>query len=526
MGANKGFAESRFFCLGSKTGKLSARFEQPWTCFALWAKCGNIFPYFLPYVAFYGKVFHIGGKRSKRWLMQHFPIFLNLRGAHVVIGGGGDAALAKLRLLLKTDAIITLCAPAFLPQIIALRPRVTLVHRPLLGCDLKRARLVYAATEDDRQDARIRAIAQKAGVLVNVVDNLEASDFITPAIVDRDPVVVAIGTEGAAPVLARKIKAGLEGELPTGLGKLARIGKAFRAMAERLPKGAPRRDFWAEFYDHAGPAALATGEGAVQHALNALLARHLARKPAPGRVDFVSAGPGDPELLTLKARKLLDRADVVVHDRLVSGAILELVRREAQIIAVGKEGYGHSVSQDHINALLVEHAAQGAHVVRLKGGDASIFGRLDEETDALDSAGLDWQVIPGVTSASAAAASLGQSLTRRGRNGDLRLVTAHDMQGFAEADWRALAAPGAVTALYMGKRAARFVQGRLLMHGASPAMDVAIVENASCPNETRLHTRLSDLPQATAALDGPAIILLGLPPRRAAQNQPQTELAL
>ena len=230
--------------------------------------------------------------------------------------------------------------------------------------------------------------------------------------------------------------------------------------------------------------------------------------------------------MTLKARKLLDRADVVVHDRLVSGAILELVRREAQIIAVGKEGYGPSVSQDHINALLVEHAAQGAHVVRLKGGDASIFGRLDEETDALDSAGLDWQVIPGVTSASAAAASLGQSLTRRGRNGDLRLVTAHDMQGFAEADWRALAAPGAVTALYMGKRAARFVQGRLLMHGASPAMDVAIVENASCPNETRLYTRLSDLPQATAALDGPAIILLGLPPRRAAQNQPQTELAL
>ena len=233
--------------------------------------------------------------------MQHFPIFLNLRGAHVVIGGGGDAALAKLRLLLKTDAIITLCAPAFLPQIIALRPRVTLVHRPLLGCDLQRARLVYAATEDDRQDARIRAIAQKAGVLVNVVDNLEASDFITPAIVDRDPVVVAIGTEGAAPVLARKIKAGLEGELPTGLGKLARIGKAFRAMAERLPKGAPRRDFWAEFYDHAGPAALATGEGAVQHALNALLARHLARKPAPGRVDFVSAGPGDPELFDAKS---------------------------------------------------------------------------------------------------------------------------------------------------------------------------------------------------------------------------------
>ncbi|WP_296642817.1 siroheme synthase CysG [Roseinatronobacter sp.] len=458
--------------------------------------------------------------------MQHFPIFLNLRGAHVVIGGGGDAALAKLRLLLKTEARITLCAPAFLPEISAFRPRVTLVRRPLLGCDLHGARLVYAATEDDAEDARIRAIGQQAGVLVNVVDNLAASEFITPAIVDRDPVVVAIGTEGAAPVLARKIKARLESELPAGLGTLARIGKTFRAMAEHLPKGAARRDFWAEFYDRAGPSALAAGEDAVRETLDTLLSRHLAKDPAPGHVDFVSAGPGDPELLTLKARKLLDRADVVIHDRLVSVGILELVRREAQIIGVGKEGYGPSASQSDINTLLVNHAAQGAHVVRLKGGDASIFGRLDEETDALDAAGLDWQVIPGVTSASAAAAGLGQSLTRRGRNGDLRLVTAHDMQGFAEADWRALAAPGAITALYMGKRAARFVQGRLLMHGASPNMDVAIVESASCPDETRLQTTLNDLPHAAAKLRGPAIILLGLSPRRAQQTQTETELAL
>jgi uroporphyrin-III C-methyltransferase/precorrin-2 dehydrogenase/sirohydrochlorin ferrochelatase len=459
--------------------------------------------------------------------MQHFPIFLNLSGARVVIAGGGDAALAKLRLLLKTAAQVTLCAPGFLPQITELGTRVTLVRRPLLGCDLVGAKLLYAATEDDAADARILALGQKAGVLTNVVDNLDASEFITPAIVDRDPVVVAIGTEGAAPVLARQIKARLEGELPASVGILARIGKAFRPMAEHLPMGAARREFWAEFYSHAGPEALARGgEEEVRVTLDALLARHLAAEPAPGRVDFVSAGPGDPELLTLKARKLLDRADVVIHDRLVSPAILELVRREAQIIAVGKEGYGPSAKQSDINAALVDHATQGAHVVRLKGGDASIFGRLDEETDVLDAAGIAWQVIPGVTSASAAAASLGQSLTQRGRNGDLRLVTAHDMNGFAEADWRALSAPGAVTALYMGKRAARFVQGRLLMHGASPAMNVAIVENASCPNETRLHTRLSNLPQAAAALDGPAIILLGLPPRRAAAAQLQTELAL
>ena len=188
--------------------------------------------------------------------MQHFPIFLNLRGAHVVIGGGGAAALAKLRLLLKSEARITLCAASFLPEIAALRPRVTLVQRPLLGCDLHDARLVYAATEDAAADARIRAVAQRKGVLANVVDNLDASDFITPAIVDRDPVTVAIGTEGAAPVLARKIKAGLEGDLPQALGPLARIGKAFRPKAAQLPMGAARRAFWAAFYDQRGTGCL------------------------------------------------------------------------------------------------------------------------------------------------------------------------------------------------------------------------------------------------------------------------------
>ncbi len=458
--------------------------------------------------------------------MQHFPIFVNLRGTRVVVGGGGDAALAKLRLLIKTEAEITVCAPDIMPEIAALRPRVTLVHRPLLGCDLVRAQLVYAATEDAGRDARIRALGHKAGVLVNVVDNLAASDFITPAMVDRDPVTVAVGTEGAAPVLARRIKAMVEAELPATLGPLARIGKAFRPQAEALPKGAARRDFWAEYYDSAGPRALAQGgEAAVRPALDDLLARHLSRAAAPGRVDFVSAGPGDPELLTLKARRLLDRADVVIHDRLVAPEILELARREAQIVSVGKQGYGPATPQDAIHALMIAHAGDGAHVVRLKGGDATIFGRLEEECDALDAAGIAWQVVPGVTSATAAAASIGRSLTRRGRNRDLRLVTAHDMNGFADADWRALAAPGAVTALYMGKHAARFVQGRLLMHGASPDMPVSVIENASRRDEQVIATTLADLPAAAQGLDGPAMITLGVAPRRAA-DAADTEVAL
>ncbi len=459
--------------------------------------------------------------------MQHFPIFLNLASAHIVIGGGGEIALAKLRLLLKTNARITVCAPNFLPEILALRPRVTLVNRPLLGCDLRDARLVYAATGVAAEDARIADLGRKAEALVNVVDNLEASDFITPAIVDRSPLVVAIGTEGAAPVLARKIKAQLEASLPSSLGVLTRIGKTFRAAAEALPQGAARRRFWAEFYDRSGPCALANGgESRVTEVLDELLVQHLGQKAPVGRVDFVSAGPGDPELMTLKARKLLDQADVVVHDGLVSGEILELARREAVLIPVGKEGFGPSTAQDDIHRHMITHASSGAHVVRLKGGDASVFGRLDEETDALDAAGIGWQVVPGVTAASAAAASIGQSLTRRARNTALRLVTAHDMQGFADQDWHALAAPGAVTAIYMGKRAARFVQGRLMMHGASHLTPVTLVAQASRHDQQIVTTTLAEMPAAASGLTGPAVILLGLAGKHAMSVSPKQEHAL
>jgi uroporphyrin-III C-methyltransferase/precorrin-2 dehydrogenase/sirohydrochlorin ferrochelatase len=458
--------------------------------------------------------------------MQHFPVFLDLAHAHVVIGGGGEMALAKLRLLLKTEAQITVCAPKITPEIRAFAPKVALVNRPVLACDLGGARLVYAATGDAREDARIARLGHAAGALVNIVDNLEDSDFITPAIVDRDPVVVAIGTEGAAPVLARQIKAQLEASLPANLGPLARIGKAFRKMADALPQGARRRAFWADYYSGIGARAHQSGgEAGVAQALDDLLAHHLSQRAPLGRVDVVSAGPGDPDLMTLKARKLLDRADVVIHDRLVTPEILELARREALILSVGKEGFGPSTAQQSIHALMIEHAAQGAHVVRLKGGDAAVFGRLDEELSALDQAGIAWQVVPGVTSASSAAASMGQSLTSRGRNHALRLVTAHDMQGFADQDWRGLAAPGAVTAIYMGKRAARFVQGRLLMHGAAPDTPVTLVENASRPDQQIIAATLATLPHSVAPLAGPAMILLGLAPRQAHQAFLQQELA-
>ncbi|GFE64038.1 siroheme synthase CysG [Litoreibacter roseus] len=449
--------------------------------------------------------------------MKHFPIFMAVEGRRIVLSGGGDAALAKLRLLLKTEARLTVVAQNAAPEIHAWAAEgvLTLIPRAMEPGDAMCARLFYAANEDEAEDARVASLAHADGALVNIVDNLGDSQFITPAIVDRDPVTVAIGTEGAAPVLARAIKKDLEEKLPPTLGLLARVGKAFRTRVEALPFGVKRRDFWSDYYFKAGPAV--TGEAEAQTALEDLLGQHLAAPEKEGRVDLVGAGPGDPELLTLKARKALDTADVIIYDRLVAPEILELARREATLLSAGKEGFGPSVTQDAINEMIVSHARGGAYVVRLKSGDPTVFGRLDEEIEACEASGVAWRIIPGITSASAAVAILGQSLTKRGRNSGVRFITGHDTKGFADHDWRALAQPGEVAAIYMGKKSARFLQGRLLMHGADPATPVTVIENASRPTQQILSTTLAELEPAlqNAGFDGPALTFLGLAPRAA-----------
>ena len=452
--------------------------------------------------------------------MQHFPIFMAVAGRRVVVSGRGEAALAKLRLLAKTQAHVSVFAadPAREVRALADDGRIRLVPRALGPGDALCAVLFYAANDDATEDARVTALAQADGALTNWVDNLERSQFITPAIVDRDPVTIAIGTEGAAPVLARAIKRDLEDRLPTALGVLARIGKGFRRAAGALAAGRPRRDFWTDWYFATGPRAVAAGgAAAAETALPGLLHTHRGRPAQRGHVDLVGAGPGDPELLTLKARRLLHEADVVVHDGLVAPAILELARREARLIAVGKTGFGPHTPQAQIATLMIEHARGNAQVVRLKSGDPGIFGRLDEEIAALDVAGIPWAVTPGITAAAAAAATTGTSLTRRGRNASLHVLTGHDMDGFAEHDWRALARPGTVAAIYMAKRGARFVAGRLLMHGAAPDTPVTVVTDAARPGQATLGTTLSRLPDdlAAAAPSGPAVILYGLAPRHA-----------
>ena len=452
--------------------------------------------------------------------MQHFPIFLRFAGRRVVVSGTGQAAVAKLRLLLKTDAEITVFGPDPEPDILAWHRAGALRHeaRRVAADDLDGAALLYCASDDPAEDARAAALARRRRIPVNIVDNLQGSDFITPAIVDRDPVTVAIGTEGTAPVLARNLKATLEAMLPTSLGPLARIGQAFRSRCESVPAGRIRRAFWSEYFFRHGPSGYAReGENGAREALRSLLDEAATATRPAGLVSFVGAGPGDAELLTLKARNRLHDADIVVHDRLVSWQVLELVRREAERVCAGKRGFGPSWPQERINALLVRRAREGKHVIRLKSGDPTVFGRLDEEIEALEAAGVPWEVVPGITAAAGAAADMGVSLTRRGRNSELRLITARDVDGFAEHDWAALARPGSVAAIYMGKRAAAFLRGRLLMRGAAPSTPVTIVENASHQDKRIVATTLLRLPEALGDVPfpGAVVLMLGILPRDA-----------
>ena len=454
--------------------------------------------------------------------MQCYPVFLRLSGKHVVVAGAGRAAAAKLRLLVRTGARIRVFGPDPAAEVLAWHREGALRHvgRPVEGGDLAGAALQYCASGDRAEDARAAALGRGRGVLVGMVDDLGGSDFITPAIVDRDPVTVAIGTGGAAPVLARQLRAAIESRLPGSLGALARIGQGFRSEVERLPAGRPRRAFWSEYFTRRGPRSFArNGERGARDSLRGLLEETLAGAPPPGWVSLVGAGPGDPELLAIRARNRLQEADVVVHDRLVAPRILDLARREADRVHAGKKGYGPSWPQEAINELLIREARAGRHVVRLKSGDPGVFGRLDEEIDALEAAGVPWEVVPGITAASSAAADMGASLTRRGRNSELRILTGRDVDGLAEQDWASLARPGAVAAVYMAKRAAAFLRGRLLMCGAAPSTPVTIVENASLPGRRVVATDLLRLPGALdeGTFPGPVVLMLGVAPRGVAE---------
>jgi uroporphyrin-III C-methyltransferase/precorrin-2 dehydrogenase/sirohydrochlorin ferrochelatase len=326
--------------------------------------------------------------------MRHFPIFIELTAKRIVVSGAGECAVAKLRLLLKTQADIFIFGTNPASQIVqwADDQKVTYVSREIRADDVKDAVLLYAANEDHAQDAVAAAFGRAAGALVNIVDNLDHSAFITPAIVDRSPLTIAIGTEGAAPVLARKIKQQLEETLPTSLGTLARIGQGFRDRASVLPMGRKRRAFWSEFYFNKGPNALATGgKSAVLRLLNMLLETAQNTPTTVGHVHFMGTGNGDPELLTLKARNILHEADVIIHDASVPQSILELVRREAILHPLR-----HTAGFNHLDEVVNAHAEKGEQIVRLIKGDLSQSKGMVGEIAHLAHSQVPYEVVKGI----------------------------------------------------------------------------------------------------------------------------------
>jgi uroporphyrin-III C-methyltransferase/precorrin-2 dehydrogenase/sirohydrochlorin ferrochelatase len=459
--------------------------------------------------------------------MKYFPIFIHLEQHRVVIAGDTNAVVAKARLLSKSAAqlhIYTSKIDAALETLVA-KNDIHLYRELPRRVDLESATLVYLDYNDVAIARGLRASCRELGVLCNTIDNAGASDFISAAIVDRDPVVVAIGSEGSSPVLVRRIKNDIEHLLSSGTGAIARLAARLRPAVRSTLSPTDRLRFWQQFFSGAAETTISSfGIDAARTWFQTRLRTHKAPSERVGHVALVGAGPGDPDLLTLKASRLLGQADVVLYDRLVDRRILDLARRDAKLLEVGKIAGGKSWQQEDINRELLSHVAAGSAVVRLKSGDPMIYGRADEELDVLESHGINYDVIPGITAAAAAAASMRTSLTRRSRNSAFTLLTAQDVAGFAEHDWRHLARAGATSAIYMGVRAAPFVQRRLLMHGAAAATPITIVEKASRDDERIVNGELQNLENLLAAhhINGPAIIFVGLSARTSSRSLLET----
>ena len=445
--------------------------------------------------------------------MQTFPMFLKMTGRRVVICGGGEEAARKARLILKTEAEIVLLAPSLDDELAGIVAAGRARHYAALRPDtFDRAALAFIGTGCPGLDASLAALARAAGAVVNVIDRPAMCEAFTPSIVDRDPVVVAIGTEGAAPVLGRRIKTEVETLLPPRLGPyVALAGRLRDAVAEAIPHRA-RRGFWDwAFSGPAWTAHVAGDEDGAARRLKAAIAEGRAPE-ASGHIALVGAGPGARDLLTMRALRRLQEADVIFYDRLVDPEVLELARRDADRVYVGKAVGANAWPQDRIDRLIVSAAREGKRVVRLKSGDPSVFGRAAEEIAAARADGIEVEIVPGITAASAAAASLCRPLTERGETDTLVLATGTCRPGDAP-DPALAARPGTATAFYMAVERAEGIVACLLSAGAPPESEVDIVAAASTPRERQVSTTLEALPAAIRrhGIESPAILLLRVP---------------
>ena len=448
--------------------------------------------------------------------MNVLPIYFDVRNKPVAVVGGGTVASRKAEMALRAGATVTAYAAELGEDFRGVKDHPNFRHqaRAIEASDVDPCALVYCAVEDQETAERVHALAKAARVPVNVADNPPLCDFSMPTILDRSPVVVAIGTEGASPILGRMLKARLEAAVPASYGRLAAFVRTFRdALKDKVTDGAGRRRFWERIME--GPVAemvLAGKEKEAEAALNAAIEAEGTRDtPAMGEVYLVGAGPGDPDLLTFRALRLMQKCDVVLYDRLVSDGILNLVRRDSERIYVGKQRADHALPQEDISSLLVTLARQGKRVLRLKGGDPFIFGRGGEEIEMLAAHHIPFQVVPGVTAAAGCGAYSGIPLTHRDHAHSCLFVTGHGKDGDISADWTTLIQPRQTVAIYMGLAKLERLTADFIAHGADPQTPAAIIENGTRENQRVVVGTIRSLVEDARreGLKGPTIIIIG-----------------
>ncbi|MEZ2720024.1 siroheme synthase CysG [Paenalcaligenes hominis] len=445
--------------------------------------------------------------------MNYFPIFASLKNRPVLVVGAGEVAYRKIELLCQAGAQIKIIAQHLGVEVQALvdEGKASWWKKEFQDNDVNQAVLTIAATNNADLNQQVALAGETYLRLVNVVDDPTLCQFIVPAIVDRSPVQIAISTGGAAPVLARQIRQKLEQELPQHLGAMAQLAQRFRSKVKtQLTTLLARRLFWERLFNQpkfSHLVAQAQWDAASAHLLSELDQASL--QTPQGLVSLVGAGPGDAGLLSLKGYQALQAADVVLYDALVGPGVLDLIRRDAQRIAVGKRAHHPSVPQEETNRLLLHYAQQGLRVVRLKGGDPFVFGRGAEEVEVLQKAGVDYQVIPGVTAALGATAAAGIPLTHRSYAQSVVMVTGHCRPDGHEVNWACLAQERQTVVIYMGTIKATEISAKLMAHGRAGSTPIAIISQGTLATQTVARGQLSELPQLAQAAQRPALIVIG-----------------
>ena len=447
--------------------------------------------------------------------MEYFPLFIRLTNQPCLIIGAGEVAARKIDLLSRSGAKITVIAKEIGKSVTEMidHHQLCVIEKPFDEEDLRGFKWVVAATNNGPLNKKIAAAANRFNVPINVVDDPELCNFIFPAIIDRSPMIAAISSGGASPVLARLLRAKIESAIPSAYGRLAYLAEKYRSQVKNSISHPPqRRIFWEKILQ--GPIAELVFAGQTEKAeldLQKAIANTDNTKKTCGEVYLVGAGPGDPDLLTFRALRLMQQADVVVYDRLVSPEILDLARRDSEKIYAGKQRNQHTLSQESINDLLARLALAGKRVVRLKGGDPFIFGRGGEEIEKLMAMGINFQVVPGITAASGCATYAGIPLTHRDHAQFCTFVTGHLKDGSINLNWEQLAKPNQTIVIYMGLVGLNQICASLIKHGCSANLPIALIQQGTTNHQRVLTGTLQSLPEQIADLTitPPTLIIIG-----------------